>query len=138
MARDLVPVLGAMDLRVVAVGEGSATVEIPAQPNLNHAGVVYAGSLFSLAEVLGGIIPLVTFDLPGFVPLVRDVQIRFVRPARGAVRATADLAPDEVTRVHDVARENGKAEFMLDTELRSEDGTVVATTRAVYQMSRMV
>ncbi|NKZ93498.1 DUF4442 domain-containing protein [Rhodococcus hoagii] len=91
-----------------------------------------------MAEVLGGIIPLVTFDLPGFVPLVRDVQIRFVRPARGAVRATADLAPDEVTRVHDVARENGKAEFVLDTELRSEDGTVVATTRAVYQMSRMV
>ena len=138
MVRDLVPVLSAMDLRIVAVAEGTATVEIPAQPNLNHAGVVYAGSLFSLAEVLGGIIPIVTFDLPGFVPLVRDVQIHFLRPAHGAVRATAELTPDEVARVQDVAREHGKAEFTLDVELRTEDGTVAATTRSVYQMRRMV
>ncbi|WP_322921978.1 YiiD C-terminal domain-containing protein [Nocardioides renjunii] len=98
-----VPILEAMGIRVVELRPGFAAAELPPEPNTNHFGVTYAGSLFSVAEMLGGVLSLATFDLEGelagFVPLVKESTIRFRRPALGVVRATASLAQDEVDRV---------------------------------------
>ncbi len=71
----VIPILAAMGTRVVEAGDGRGVVELPAGPNVNHFGALYAGSLFTAAEVLGGLIPGTTFDLEGelagFVPLVK-------------------------------------------------------------------
>lgn len=137
----LIPILASMGTRVVEAGEGRGVVELPAEPNANHFGALYAGSLFTVAEVLGGLIPGTTFDLEGelagFVPLVKSVDIRFRRPAFGAVRARAELAPGDRERIPAEALANGKAEFVLEAEVVDEAGTVVAATRAVYQIRRL-
>src|SRR5689334_24560737 len=52
----VVPILGAMGLEIVEASPGRAAARIPSGPNVNHFGVAYAGSLFSVAEMLGGII----------------------------------------------------------------------------------
>lgn len=135
--RALVPLLAAMDLRVVEAGPGRAAAEIPAGPNSNHFGALYAGSLFSVAEMLGGVLATHTFDLPGFVPLVRSVEIEFLRPATTGVRARTSLAPEEVARVQGQALERGKADFALETEVVDDGGVVVARSRGAYQVRRM-
>lgn len=133
--RQLVPLLDYMQLRVVAAVPGSATVEIPQGPNGNHFGAVYAGALFSIGEVLGGIIPMVTWEAPGYVPLVKDLQISFRRPAKGVVRASASLGDEDVQRVADaVAAGDPKVAFVLAATLTDEAGTVVATTVGSYQL----
>jgi acyl-coenzyme A thioesterase PaaI-like protein len=53
-----VPILEAMGIRVVEVRPGFAAAELPPEPNVNHFGVTYAGSLFSVAEMLGGLLAL--------------------------------------------------------------------------------
>ena len=84
-----VPILEAMGIRVVEARPGFAAADLPPEPNVNHFGVTYAGSLFSVAEMLGGVLSLVTFDfdgeLAGFVPLVKESTIRFRRPALGGL-----------------------------------------------------
>jgi thioesterase domain-containing protein len=136
----VIPILAAMGTRVVEAGDGRGVVELPAEPNVNHFGALYAGSLFTAAEVLGGLIPGTTFDLEGelagFVPLVKSVEIRFLRPALGAVRARAELAPEDRERIPREALANGKAEFVLEAQVVDGDGTVVAATRGVYQLRR--
>ena len=52
----------------------------PLEGNQNHFGVMYAGVLFSLGELPGGIIYLSTFDTSRFYPLVKEVNIRFTAP----------------------------------------------------------
>jgi thioesterase domain-containing protein len=135
-----VPILEAMGIRVVEVRPGFAAADLPPEPNVNHFGVTYAGSLFSVAEMLGGLLALTTFDfegeLAGFVPLVKESTIRFRRPALGVVRASASLPDDEITRVRREAMATGKGEFVLEATLTDEQGEVVASTVGTYQVRR--
>jgi thioesterase domain-containing protein len=135
-----VPILEAMGIRLVDVGPGHAAAELPAGPNVNHFGVAYAGSLFSVAEMLGGVLSLATFDLEGelagFVPVVKESSIRFRRPALDVVRASASLTDDEVARVRRDALDSGKGEFVLEATLTDAQGEVVATTVGTYQLRR--
>ena len=135
-----VPILAAMGIRLVEVAPGRAVAELPPEPNVNHFGVTYAGSLYSVAEMLGGVLALATFDfdgeLAGFVPLVKESKIRFRRPAMGVVQASASLSDEEVSRVRHDALATGKGEFVLEATLIDGDGEVVATTVGTYQVRR--
>lgn len=136
----LIPIAAAMQVRVVEVGDGTATIELPAGPNGNHFGAIYAGSLFTVAELLGGVIPQASFDfageLAGFVPLLKSSEIHFRRPALGTVRASAALSGDERERIRREALETGRSEFVLEAVIADGEGTVVAETRGVLQLRR--
>ena len=112
------------------------SAELPPEPNVNHFGVTYAGSLFSVAEMLGGVLSLVSFDLDGMVPVVKASSIRFRRPAIGVIRAEVSLSEDEIARVQADARATGKGEFELEAVLTDSTGEVVATTVGTYQIRR--
>ncbi|HSU03563.1 MAG TPA: YiiD C-terminal domain-containing protein [Nocardioides sp.] len=135
-----VPILEAMGIRLVEVRPGLASAELPPEPNVNHFGVTYAGSLFSVAEMLGGVLSLATFDLEGelagFVPVVKESTIRFRRPALGVVRASAELSDVEAARTRTDALASGKGEFVLEATLTDALGEVVATTVGTYQLRR--
>lgn len=134
------PILAAMGIHVVELRPGFAAAELPPEPNVNHFGVTYAGSLYSVAEMLGGVLSLATFDLEGelagFVPLVKESTIRFRRPALGVVRASASLPDDEIARVRQDALATGKGEFTLEAIVTDTQGEVVATTVGTYQLRR--
>jgi thioesterase domain-containing protein len=133
-----VPILGAMGVTLVKMEPGVAVVEAPQEPNVNHAGMFYAGSLFSLAEVLGGLLPLVTWEMPGYVPIVADVQIRFRKPALGTIRASVELSEDEVARVRsEIAEGAKKVWFTLEASLTDGAGVEVASTVGKYVLLAM-
>jgi thioesterase domain-containing protein len=138
MVGTTIPIMGAMGLKVVEVRRGYAAAEIPVEPNINHFGSMYAGSLFTVAEMLGGVIGLTSFDLPGFIPVVKGLDIKFRRVAKTVVRSSASLSEEEIARIEEEARANGKAEFILVAELTDEAGEVVATSEGVYQMRSMI
>jgi acyl-coenzyme A thioesterase PaaI-like protein len=135
--RQLIPLFDYMGLEVLAAGEGHAAARIPSGPNGNHFGVIYAGALYSVAEMLGGVIGTTSIALDGFIPIVKDMQIRFLRPATTAVTASTSLSPDEIDRVKTEALESGKADYVLTTDVIDENGVVVASTSATYQVRRM-
>lgn len=132
----VVPILGAMGLEVLEASPTSAAARIPSGPNVNHFGVAYAGSLFSVAEMLGGV--LAGFMVvPGGVPLVKRLEIDFTRPCMSAATARTTLSADEGARIQAEAVANGKSNYELVTEITDEDGTVVARTHGFYQMRVM-
>lgn len=131
-----VPILDAMGIRVVDLRPGHAVAELPPEPNVNHFGVTYAGSLYSVAEMLGGALSLASFDLDGMVPVVKASSIRFRRPAVGVIRAEVSLSDAEIARVQADARATGKGEFELEAVLTDASGEVVATAVGTYQIRR--
>lgn len=133
----VIPVTAAMGVEVVEAGRTVVVTRIPGGPNANHLGTTYAGSLFTVAELIGGIFASTSLTLEGTVPLVRSVTIDFLRPCRGGATARAELDEPEIERILAATRADGKADFDLAVEVRDDEGTVVATTRGAYQLRRL-
>ena len=132
----LIPLLATMGVRVVELAPGRVSTEIPFEGNGNHVGTMYAGSLFTVCEVIGGIISTATFDGSRFAPIVKGAEIRFLRPATSTVRASASLDEQTVARVTAAADADGKADFPLEITAVDAEGTVVATLRGDYQLRK--
>ncbi|BBW99759.1 thioesterase [Mycolicibacterium moriokaense] len=129
-----IPAAHKLGIKAAEARRGFAAATVPLAENGNHFGVVYAGVQFAVAEILGGIIAIASFDPTKYYPLVKKVDIEFVGMARSDLRAEASLADDEVRRVETEASENGKADFALEAVVRDEAGQTVAVTRGLYQL----
>ena len=130
----LIPVMGHMGVRVLEVAPGRVAAEVPFEGNANHVGTMYAGVLYSVAEVLGGIMGSATFAGGRFATIIKGAEIRYHRAARTGVRSSAVLGEAEIARVAAEAEAAGKADFVLEVEVTDADGTVVATLRGDYQL----
>ncbi|MGB9222543.1 PaaI family thioesterase [Mycobacterium sp.] len=129
-----IPIAGQMGVRVAEARRGFAATTVPVEGNGNHFGVIYAGVQFTVAEVLGGIIALSTFDTTKYFPLVKNVDIKFVSMARSELRAEAALDDETIARIEAEAAERGKADFTMEAVVTDTDGKTVATTRGLYQL----
>lgn len=121
-------------IRVDEVGPGRCVLSLDPEPNINHFGTVYAGAIYTLGEVPGGVLFFATFDAARFFPLVKSSQIRYRAPARGRLSVEATISADEVARLEAEADEHGKAEWELRLPITDADGTVVAEMTSQYQM----
>lgn len=96
-----------------------------------------AGSLFSLAEVLGGLVVASTWDATGYLPVVGDLRIHFRRPAAGVIRAAAELPSEQVDRVaRELAQAQPRVRYTVEAVLTDEAGTPVASTSGEYLLIR--
>ena len=119
---------------VVELRPGHCRARMPLEPNTNHIGTMYAGALYTLAEIPGGALALATFDASRFYPVVRDMHIDFRAPARTDVEVVVGLDDDEVERIRAEAEERGKADWSWTCELTDADGRVVTVTENHYQL----
>ena len=129
-----IPPVHKMGVRVVEARRGHAVASVPLAGNGNHFGVIYAGVQFTVAEMLGGVIALATFDAAKYYPLVKNVDIAFTGMARTDLLAQASLDDDEIARIEADVAENGKAEFTLDAVVKDQAGQTVSVTRGLYQL----
>lgn len=124
-------------LEVEHLAPGIVRCRMPFAGNGNHIGTMYAGALFTLAEIPGGALFLSSFDTARFFPIVKALNLKFIKPAKGDIRTTAMLSAEEISRIEQDATANGKAEFALNLELKDADGVVVALSEGLYQLRRI-
>ncbi len=131
---ELIPRAHQMGVEFTELRPGFVRAEVPFEGNGNHFGVVYAGVIFTVAEVLGGAIHYATFDTSTHYPLVRNITIDFLKPGTSRLAATASMSEDEIARIKAAAQPGAKVPFVFETQVHGEDGTLVATTRGDYQL----
>jgi acyl-coenzyme A thioesterase PaaI-like protein len=129
-----IPPVHKMGVRVVEARRGHAVASVPLAGNGNHFGVIYAGVQFTVAEMLGGVIALATFDAAKYYPLVKNLDITFTGMARTDLLAQATLDDGEIARIDADVAENGKADFILDAVVKDDAGQTVSVTRGLYQL----
>lgn len=127
-----VPRIIDLDIRVLELRPDRMVTFAPLSTNGNHLGSMYAGTLFGMAELMGGMILMPSVDFETHLPTVKDVAIRYRRPACTDITATATLAPATLDRIRAEAGEQGRAEYQIDATLTDDHGTVVATTTGTY------
>lgn len=113
---------------------GHVRLRMPLAGNQNHIGSMYAGALFTLAEIPGGALFLTSFDTQRFYPIVKEMNLRFRRPATGDIHVEASLSKAQIEQLQKQATEEGKAEYVLELQLTDDSGEVVAQSRGLYQL----
>lgn len=121
-------------LKAEVLEPGFVRLCMPLTGNQNHIGSMYAGALFTLAEIPGGALFLTSFDTQRFYPVIKEMNLRFRRPASGDIRVEARLSAEETTRLQEQAQQQGKAEYLLELQLTDGNGEVVVESRGLYQL----
>ena len=121
-------------LRVVCLRDRYVKLLMPLEGNVNHVGMMYAGSLFTLGEIAGVAIHVVSFDMTKLFPIVKEINIRFRRPAMTDVIMEVELSAEEASRILAEALEKGKADYVLNLELEDAEGEVVSIVEGTWQV----
>jgi acyl-coenzyme A thioesterase PaaI-like protein len=117
-----------LGLKVVAVADGSGSVELPDDEQLrNHVGSQHAGGLFSAAEAASGAAFVGAFAerMGEITPLAKAARIEYLKLAKGPITATGTLSEDKVSLLERLDAD-GRVEFPIDVSLTDGDGTEVA------------
>ena len=137
MAIASVPGIERTGLQVLELRDRYARALMPLEGNTNHVGIMYAGSLFTLGEFSGGAIHLVSMDFTKFFPIVKEVSIRFRRPAMTDITMEVTMTEQDAKRLEAEAEEKGKADYELKLELKDQNGETVAEVKGVWQIRKI-
>lgn len=134
ITHSILPFAARTGIRIDRADRGSVQLTMPLQPNVNHVGTMYAGALFTLAEIPGGTLSATTFDVEKYYPIVKDLQITFLKPATTDISVEVTMSDDEIDRLLTTANEVGKVDYSWDSELVDAGGVVVAKSKNLYQL----
>ena len=124
-------------IKVLEMRDRYVKTLMPLEGNVNHVGIMYAGSLFTIGEGMGGAIAAVSFDCRRFFPIVKEITIRFRRPAVTDVTLELEMSEEEADRIQQEAEEKDKADFGLELELKDTSGEVVSIVQGVWQIRKI-
>jgi len=136
MLETIIKIIDAMGIRIVEMRDRHVKVLLPLEPNVNHIGTMYAGSLFTAGEFMGGAMYMASFDYDRFYPIVKAINIQFRRPAITNVTVEANLSPEEIDAIHREADAKGKADWKMDLEIKDQAGEVCCLLQGIWQLRK--
>lgn len=131
------PFIENCQITIPKLEKGYCRMEMPLAPNINHVGIMYAGALYTIAEAPAGPLSVISFDIKRFYPIVKNMSIRFRRPAATDVYVDVRISDEEIARIEKETEENGKCDFEWDVEVKDANDVVVAITHNVYQLRKI-
>lgn len=132
----VIKIIEKMGMRILEFKKGFVKILLPKEPNVNHIGTVYAGSLFSLADYAGGVFFFASFDHKNYYPILKEVTITFRKPATTDITVEAVMDPEQIESLQKTAYETGKAAWVMDLELKDQQGDICCLVRGNFQMRK--
>lgn len=120
---------------VIDVQPGYVKSRVALEGNHNHMGSMYAGAMFLLAEIPGGVLTVQDFGMD-YIPILRELKMEYLAMAKTDLTLEIRMSPDEIERLKQEVADKGKAHFELVGELKDADGQIVAVSTARYQLRR--
>ncbi len=115
----------------------SVVVEMKSRPwNRNYVGTHFGGSLYSMVDPFYMLMLLHNLG-NRFIVWDQSAEIRFLKPARGRVRARFELTEEQVSGLANSIPNSGdrvRPEFEVD--IKDEQGELVATVKKVLYVRR--
>ena len=92
----------------------------------NHVGIAYAGSEFILAEISGGTLFMATYGTDTYVPLLKSVNIKYLKPGTRDLVVDIALSQEEADEKIQAIKERGRGDYFLDVPVLDVEGEQVA------------
>jgi len=134
----VVPFNRHLGIEIVEVGEGRGVSRLPEAPHLlNHVATQHAAALFGAGKAASGAAMVGAFAamMGRFTPLARGAEIRYLKPARGPITATATVSGDPAT-LRSRMDADGRIEFQVDVSLEEASGVKVAEMNVAWNLRK--
>ena len=132
-----VPMAEFLGIKVEVAESGHVKLLLPFSKRVqNHLEIVYAGAIFALAEIAGGIAMLSVFDTSKFTILIERLNIEFQRPSRRDLWCDLSLPPELVARVQKQVKSEGRSKITLPIEVKDGRQRVIARIEGAYYIRR--
>lgn len=122
-----IPLSRALGVRIARLDARGAQLEAPLEPNVNHHGTAFGGSLSMLGLLAGWTLVHVGLRRAGVEArvVIQRHHVDFERPAEGALTASADVpAPDDWARLLRGLRRRGRGRVDVRCTLASLGASV--------------
>jgi acyl-coenzyme A thioesterase PaaI-like protein len=103
-------------------------LSLPFRPdNLNHIGTTHASAIFTLTETASGeALQKLFHEYAGkVIPVLRDSQVKFKKPATEIVHAFATVSDEDIQAFKTQLDKKGRALISVQIEVKDNNGTVV-------------
>ena len=116
-----IPLVAAMQARVVACGDGGIELRAPLAPNRNHRGTAFGGSLAVLGIAAGWALVEQGLREAGIKArvVIQKSECEYFEPVAEEFSAAGTLPAGEWPQFLDTLRKRGKARIAVESELRS-------------------
>jgi len=105
---------------------------------LNHLGTVHASALLALAEASSGEFLLRHFGTSdGIVPVVRRLESKFRKPAKGSISSAASVSPDAFAQFDTDLAARSRALITIAVELHDQFGAHVLSASVEWFIQRI-
>jgi thioesterase domain-containing protein len=132
--QESIPLVGHMDVRVLASDVHGVLLEAPLAPNRNHIGTAFGASLHGLAMLAcWGLVWLALEDHADREIVVADSRMSYRAPAAGTFQARCPLPPPEaVAALRAGYAMRGRARIALDATINAGGAKPVATFSGTF------
>jgi uncharacterized protein (TIGR00369 family) len=129
------PIVRFLGLQVKEIEPGKMQLRLPFAPDVqNHVGTVYAGAIFSLAEIAGGVALLSAFDPAEYLMVARRLEIDYLHPARTDLFCAPHLSGDLAAKTRATVAELGKADLPLTIKVTDTEGEIISQIAAIFHV----
>ncbi|WP_020407259.1 PaaI family thioesterase [Hahella ganghwensis] len=130
-----IPFAARAGFEVTELRRGHLKARIPLKGNTNHINSMYAGALFTLAEIPGGVMAIYEFGAD-YYPTLKEMNIKYYLPVKSDAFVQFDIAEEEMERIIFGADADGKCDYTLIGKVFDAEGQLVAETENYYQLRR--
>lgn len=129
------PITVALGVRLESLGEAGISIRMPKEPNLNHRGTVFGGSMAALATLAGWSAVWLVLVESGVEAhtVIQDSGIRYTNPARTDVVARVIWPePNDVDRLLRMLARRGRGRIGVAVTVYDRLEQVVAEFEGRY------
>lgn len=104
----------------------------------NHLGTVHASAQFALAEASSGEFLLITFPdlVDTTIPVVRDVEVKFRKPAYGKLYAKAECPKEEIDNLRAQLEKRGFVRLQVKVYVIDEKEVIVMKAKVDWVIQK--
>jgi thioesterase domain-containing protein len=129
-----IPISQALGVSVTEAGLDEISITASLEPNVNHHGTAFGGSVSAVAILSGWSLVYARLEAEGQFPaiVIQHNETRYLKPIEGTFAARAGLAhPEKWTHFLQSLSRHGKARTIVEVEIETERG-VSAHFRGTY------
>lgn len=118
-----VPLSAAMQVQVLHLQEGRATLTMPLAPNVNHMGTVFGGSLNALGLLTAAAAALTRLRPAGHKHqlVVSRSEYDYHRPAPSAPTATAEITDPQWAKIQPALQAQKPARLKIEANITTQN-----------------
>ena len=114
--------------------ERHVVCRLPVNPvHMNHVGIAYAGSFFSVAEATGASLIKCTYGKK-YVAIIKNATLDYLRPAKTDLVVDLSMTEEEAKERIAYVEEHGKGQYPLDIPVKDAEGNLCANVHITYYL----